>query len=330
MTGPIVFPVRANRSACLCLAQGAVLPQTLHDLDASIGLTPLHGDLETLALIGTQINSGIISTNNGVALLSQMGGYASMTTTAMPHRLSLKRINLRVAPHHTVHLARSEVSDSGRQTLVVADDVGEIYHRIEVAEPYDKAVIAALDADSRESRPTQQLAPRMPPINIVSLSAVLCARATWEGYDTGRHLNDILVDGGKTRSKTLPHIGKNKAWPVLVKALKHFITHLHTSSISYAQNVLGKGLIQSIIAKGGTPRLLDKILIIQNEHHSFALDLMQVDSVWVTTIGLFYQLEIYAADGRTIAVLGADPKGDLRQWNALLCSLPLAAGAFNG
>lgn len=328
MTGPVIFSVGAKRVACLGLVQGTSLPQTLYDLDASIGLTLLHGDLETLALIGTQINSGIISTNNGAALLSQTGGYAPMTTTAMPHRLSRKRVNLRVAPNRTVHLARSGVNDNGRQTLVVADDTGAIYHRIEVAETYDRAAIAALDAAARDSGPSQAIAPTMPHDNIVSLSAVRCARATWDGCDTGQHLNDILADDGKTRSKTLPHIGKNKAWPVLVKTLKHFITHLHSSSISYVQNVSRNGLIQSMIAKGGTPRLLDQILMIQSDHQSFALDLMQVDSVWVTAVGPFHQLEMYAADGCAIAVFGADPKGDVRQWNALLCSLPLLARAF--
>ena len=328
MIRSVVFPLGPTRGPCLGLARGAALPQTLHDLDASIGLTLLHGDLETLALIGTQINSGIISTNNGAALISQMGGYAPMTTTAMPHRLSRKRVNLRVAPHRNVYLGRSGVSDSGLLTLVVADDIGLIYHRIEVAETYDQAVITALDAAARESGPTQQISPTMPPDNIVSLSSVRCARAIWDSYDTGQHLNDILADGGKTRRKALPYISKNKAWPVLVKVLKNFITHLHNSLISYAQNVSANGLIQSMIAKGGTLRLLDKILMIQNEHHSFALDLVQVDSVWVTAIGPFHQLEIYAADGRAIAVFGADPKGCIRHWNALLCSLPLAVRAF--
>ena len=328
MTHSVVFPVGATRGACLCLAQGAALPRTLHDLDGSIGLTLLHGDLETLALIGTQINSGIISTNNGAALLSQMGGYAPITTTAMPHRLSRKRVNLRVAPNHIVHLARSEVGDNGRLTLVVADDAGVIYHRIEVAEPYDQAVIATLDAAANEKGPFRPIIPTMPPNNIVSLSAVRCARATWDGYDTGQHLNNILADGGKSRSKILPHIGKNKAWPVLVKALKFFMIHLHNSLISYSQNVSGNGLIQSMIVKGGTLRILDKILMIQNQHHSFAIDLVQVDSVWVTAIGPFHQLEIYAADGRAIAVFGADTKCGIRHWNALLCSLPLAARAF--
>lgn len=322
MTGPVDFPLGSTRSACLCLAQGAPLPQTLNDLDVAAGLTSLHGDLDALALIGTQLNSSVISTNNGVALLSQTGGYGPMTTTAMPHRLSRKRVNLRIEPYRSVHLALSGMGGNGRQTLVVADTAGVIFHRIEVADTFDQAVIRSLDVLGTDSGGPKDAEHKVAPDNIVSLTAVRCARIKWDDSDTGQHLNDILIDSGKTRLKTLPHIGRNKAWRILPDVLQYFISHLHKSSVDYALNVAGTGLIQSMIATGGTPHMLDDILMVQNEMNSFALDLAQVGSVWITFVAGSHQIEIYSRDGRAVAVLGADPAGDIRHWDTLLCSLP--------
>ena len=47
-------------------------PRTLAELNQLSDVTYLDGGLETLALIGTQLDNALISTNNGAALLTGM------------------------------------------------------------------------------------------------------------------------------------------------------------------------------------------------------------------------------------------------------------------
>ncbi|PRY76604.1 hypothetical protein CLV80_10868 [Yoonia maritima] len=309
------------KAPCLCTSEQP-LPRTLTALRQQGPVTSLGAGLDTLALVGTQLSDSLISTNNGVALLTGRGGYAPYQTSAMPFRLSRNRINMRIAPDVPTNLLRSKDTTNARQSLVLACAGGDISHRIETACDYDGRVINAIEAQNEICAAPQ--APTIPG-DVVPLAAVRNARDNWDQRETGHHLNDILLDGGVTRHTTLPYVGKSRAWPVAKQTLTSFVSFLCDRKIGHARLVPGSGFIQGDLATSGTAQMADKILLVSGDNSNFALDLAQIASVWVTRFGRLSQLEIYDEKSRAITILGADPAADITYWNALLESLPPAS-----
>lgn len=315
------MPQKATEPQCLCLARQKT-PATIFAQRKFGPVTAVDADLETLALLGTQLAGSVITTSNPAALISGKGGYAPYQSTSTPFRLSRNRINIRVAPQAAVDLYCSrDVPD--RTNLIVADKAGNIVHRVTVRDGIDAHVIEALETipDEDVSMPgavTRHAASR----NVVSLSAVRAARDNWDCGDTGQHLNDVMIDCGLSRAQILPYVGRCRAWPVVTQTVASFVIYLCDKSIRHARLIPGTGLIQSDLSRGGKVSQVGSILRVQNAHQNLALDLEQVRAVWVTRFGAMSQLELYNADGRAIAILAADPASDISEWNTLLASLP--------
>ena len=309
----------ASSSTCFCTA-GKDTPRTLADQRQLGPLVAVEGDLETLALLGTQLSDALITTNNGAALLTGKGGYGPSQNTSSPFRISRNRINLRVCPCTNVQIFHAK-DTAGSRSLVVATPDGSITHRIVTRSDYDERVITALD-DYEEGFSLPNQSSSKAASNVVSLSAVRTARENWDRNDTGHHLNDILFDGGATRMHTLPHIGRNKAWQIIPETLPSFISYLLDKRFGHARLVPGSGFIQGDLVREGTASVVGSILLTRSAEQHFALDLDQVAAVWVTRIGPVSQIEIFDVDRRTIAILAADPMTNLPDWNELLASLP--------
>ena len=302
-------------------------PQSLADQRLRGPLEEVCGDLESLALLGTQLGDALVTTNNGAALISAKGGYAAYQNTSMPFRLSRRRASLRVAASASVRLFRSE-DRTGPPCLLVANANGQIIHRIVAHDAYDLRVIGSLETRGLP-RCAQQDSVDLSDVtgkNIVSLAAVKAARETWPCSDAGHHLNDMIFDGGFSRAQTLPHVGEGRAWQVTVKTVPSFITYLADKGIGHACFVPVAGLMQGGLVREAEVSLAGQILIVKSDSaQHFALDLDQVATAWVTRFGLVSQLEIYDQTGRAIAVIVTDPISNFGDWNALLASLPRAS-----
>ncbi len=316
MNAPITFDL-AQGTSCLCL--GKETPRSLKDLESQGDLLRLECDLETLGLLGTALSNAIVSTRNAAAFITGNGGYGRFQTTAMPHHLSHKRINLRVAPDAPICAALCKPTLNGRQSLVIANKEGDIIHRIETADDFDKALLQSID-QTKVGWPEPEATQQDP--SVISLSAVRCARQNWDEHDTGHHLNDIMKDRGFTRRMTLPHISPNKARPVLRQVLVSFLTYINKTGVRHVQQVPEYGLIQSALTHRAEVELLKNVIITRSGDQTLALDLDQIETVWVTCFGNLSQLEIYGHDGHTIAIFAADPNSDISRWNDLLASLP--------
>ncbi len=296
-------------------------PRTLAELNQLSDVTYLDGGLETLALIGTQLDNALISTNNGAALLTGMGGLAPYQNVNMPFRISQKRITLRIRSEAPVHLISTNGQKKCNDLLVVADASGELFLKIETNGGYD---VQAIGISANEQAAAHLACSQSLPEGVISLNAVRAARDAWSQSDAGKHLNDFCIDAGCIRLSTLPHIGKNWAWPVMRKVLLSFLSYLVNNQVRHARLVPGCGFLQGSLFQNGTVRIIDQIFLVSNELNNFALDLSQVTSCWVTRFSTVSHLELYSDADRAVAILAPDPNSDIRCWNNLLESLPMA------
>ncbi|MCH2069344.1 MAG: hypothetical protein MK208_19060 [Shimia sp.] len=301
------------------LFQTGEQPRTLAALQAQAEVTFVEGGLDTVGLIGAQLSDALISTNNGAALLSSMGGLSRLQDITRPFHISRSRVTLRVNPTTQVQLARTAGRAGPDTVLLVTDPQDHVSLRIEANGGYDALVLPALDQDAQSDLTA---APTVEHTNIVSLAAVRQAKDRWARSDSGMHFNDILKDGGSTRLATLPHVGDGRAWQIQEQVIVSFLTYLIGRRISFSSLVAGCGFLQGVIFQDGDIRLLDKILLVNCDRRHFAVDLSKVASCWVSRFGAVSHLEFYAADGKAIAVLAPDPHNDLGHWNDLLASLP--------
>lgn len=312
------MPDLAPCQGCACSA-AAETPRTLAAQRALGPVTPRAGDLETLALLGTQLSDAVISTNNGAALISGQGGYGAFQCSTSPFSILPKRITLRVAGYTDLRLFTTP-DHADRLSLIATAPDGEILHRVTVQDAYDQRVLMALEPHDGGSLPqfhTTKLAS-----NVVSLPAIHAARKSWAQSNTAQHLNDLLGGGGVTRAQTLPHLGSNRAFEVICQTLPSFLSHLATKGIAHARLVPAGGMIQGDLVHGSHISLAGRILVARGPRQHFALDLDQVASAWVTRFDKRSQLELYDHQNRAIAVIAPGDANQLGSWNTLLASLP--------
>lgn len=314
---------KLNNRACALLSEA---PRTVSDLSASERVEYVDGDLESVALLGTQLSEALITSNNGAALTSDLGGLAALQTTAHPFRLSDRRMTFRFDPAASVHVLNTSGRAGTKTNLAVSDTAGTVALKVETNGGYDTRVICVLDAIAPptenpqrrvDARSSDDFAP-----NIIQLTAIRSARRTWLQNDSGAHLNDLCTDGGVLRSATLPHVGKNKAWRIIAKVLPSFLTYLLQHKIGFAPLVTGSGFILGSVFKNGSPQQLDRMYWIANGPQNFALDITQVAAAWVTVCGPALHVELYDEDRRSIVTLVPDRNVNLKHWNNLLASLP--------
>lgn len=312
-------PIPATGPTCACPLAGALL-RSLDALAETAPLTYVEGGLETLALLGTQLDRALVTTNNGRSLLSGVGGFAAYQDNSSPFRISRRRLTFRVDAQAQVQLARTKGRAGTDSALTVADATGALTLRIETDGGYDGAVLAGLSCTAR--RHFVASAQSRVGENVVELSTVRAARANWADSDLGQHLNDFLQDKGHARRSALPYLGRARARRVRVEILPSFLSYLAEHSISHVRLVPGAGYLQGDIFQAGTPRRLDQILLLEGGQQSFALDLSQIGSLWVTYIHRAAQLEIYDKRDQIMGVLAQDPHADPARWSSLLEAFP--------
>lgn len=313
---------KPSSPALCCKTAGQTLPRSIEALRESAEITELGQEFENLALVGTQFEDALITTQNGTALLATRGGYAAVQRSDMPLRLTraAHRSDIRFAPDHPTRLARS-AAESGTPlaTVIAFDSHGQVQHRVQLATDYDQGILTALS-------PAPFSAPEPHGIvmadNVIPLMAVRAARADWDDLDVGHHLNHFLRDRGRDRARCLPHMSRERAWEILPDVLPSFLTYLCNRQIGLSRIVPCEGLMQADLGRFDTVDLLDRVFWAQAGANSFSLDMKAVGAAWVTVLGWVWQIEIFDKTGRGGAILAGDPIENQQTWRDLLCSLP--------
>lgn len=306
-------PCRQAVSACCRLAAGP--SNTLCDLATSGKITDLGGDIERLALLGTQLESALITTRNTAAVIAARGGYAGLQPSDRRFSVSAKRANLRYAHGASVRLARHE---GGALSLVAADHGGQIQHRVDATTDYDNRILRSLEAS-----PFDQFPGPVPQAgNVLSLAAIRTARNCWDRDIAADHLNGFLMDRGRTRRSCLRHLGQNRAWRVPPYALAGLLEHLAHTGRNFVRVVCAEGLMQAQSGRVLRCNLQGTSVICESDHNSFALNIQQVAEVWVTAGRLHWQVEAYDTQGQGVAILTAPPMSCGPDWRAALMAMP--------
>lgn len=311
---------RGSPVAAPCCLTQTPLPQTLSALRQEAQLTEAGARFEPLALLGTAFRDALITTQNSAALISGRGGYGAFQTSAMPLRLSRgrHRMDMRFDVNTPVNVVRSEASEDALPSVVALDSGGRVQHRVQLLLADEVAAAQNLPHEAIcNDAPAEDIAE-----NVIPLTAIRNAMGTWDRGDHGQHLNDFLRDRGVARYRCLPHLGANRAWPVLADMLPSFLDYLGTEGISYARFVVGSGLLHSDVGVLGQLQCRDHVMIVRYQAASFAVDLKHIGSIWVTAFGGQCQLEMFDRDGHGVAVLAGDPHRHTCRWNTLLASLP--------
>lgn len=318
------MPRTCKEGNCACISN-AQLPETITQLRALTQVTDLGQDLESLALIGTQFENALVTTRNNSALISDTGGYGPLQTNDMPFRLNRRRITLRINRNASLNVARS-AEDSARDlhaSLVATDSTGSVFHRVQYTSAYDTCIANALDADTYFVPPA---APHIPLAdNIVPLAAIRQARESWDAADAGTHLNDLLIDGGLQRRRCLPHIGKDRCWRVVPDVVASFLCFLSDQKRSFTRMVPAPGLVQAHVGSATEVSMMGEMFIARFGQSMFSLNCADIAEAWVSASGRYWQLELFDAQHKVIAVLAADPMSETGSWNDFLASLPRAA-----
>lgn len=308
---------------CLC-AQGQETPQTLSDLRTKTSVSPLDVDLETLAMVGTQLAEALITTSNNGALISGRGGYARAQPIHADWTVSGARVALRYAPQAPLRFGRSAENASMRlpSSVFALNSAGQIRHRVQVFGAFDRRVVEALPPQSHWPQAPVPAQSEQAKGDVVSLCAVRAARRGWSEAGAGAHLNDLISDGGVIRHQCLPHMGAARAWQIAPGYLESFLNFLAERRISFTRVVPCEGMLQANAGPVDAVRHAGNLCVALAENHLFSYDRSQVDTVWVTACGAHWQIELYSRSGKAIAVLASDYRADEVQWRRFLSCLP--------
>ncbi len=323
----------ANSATCLC-ARAAERPAPARSLAELLAAAPeariLEADAATLALILPHFEQAAAVTSGPCALMAEFGGYARPRLAGQPLRPPSARIELRLAPTGREILAATPADPARRLPagLHLFDPCGETLHRAELAHPEDLLALAAFEADlvSAAPPPPAERAPSLP-----SLPIIRQARALWWEAEPHRHLDDLLIDGGRARAHCLPHLGAEAARRVDPLVLDHLLVHLARRGTAFQRAAvrpgaaqLHAGPLEAVAPEGGLLRLKAGASLM-------ALDLEKLAACWLTRCGQGWArssaLELYDAEGFCFALFRPHPEADLvlrLEWERLLASLPEA------
>ncbi|MEM1301758.1 MAG: hypothetical protein AAGH17_04175 [Pseudomonadota bacterium] len=315
---------RAAAPACFC---DPSLPDTLGALRQTSDVTDIGHSIEPLALVGTLLDNALITTQSSAALISSFGGYGALQPSNGPLRLSRKghRADIRFAASSQVRVTRNRhgVGSPAPISLTVLDAAGHVRHRVQVRTAADQMAVMSLEP----SAPTHPGHSSELGSNVIPLAAIRAAKADWTQQDAGRHLNDFLDRDGATRLKCLPHMGRNRAWRVQASILPSFLTFLRDRRVGCARFVPTSGLMHMDVGTFDDVSELDDVIVTKSGRNTFSMDMKSIASAWVTALGPVWQIELYDADGRAVAVIGADPHANTTIWRDMLSALPPARGA---
>ncbi|WP_417264048.1 hypothetical protein [Celeribacter sp.] len=306
------------------------MPKTAEALRALDGTVDLDIDLEGLALLGTLFDETQVITRNHAALVQGRGGYAGFQQCGAAWKANKTRINMRVFGTREPLILRNNSQADLRlpAAISVVSADGEICHRVQFFSDMDW--LTAQTADIRaEARAVPPPCAPAQPNNVISLATVRRARAQWGAAHLGDHLDDLIIDQGQTRARSLCYIGRAHARRVTHAYLPSFLSFLCRRRVKFSASVPAEGLIQTLCGQGQSCFGDAKgIMTCHTDQGIFSLDLPHVAEAWVTRHSFTAAtrfgaaLELYDREGRALAVLHADPWSEGATWNSYLEAIP--------
>ncbi|PZQ48401.1 MAG: hypothetical protein DI556_14765 [Rhodovulum sulfidophilum] len=297
----------------------------------------LDAGAEELALLLPQFARATASTVGGAALLSEGGGYAQPRMAGARLASPAGRVALRLSAGRGERLAYT-AADPARgapAALHLFDPAGRTTHRAEIAAPEDLLLLAALVAQIPTGAGEIPVVPDTAPAVIPHLPTIRHARAHWPRAELARHIDDLVLDGGRSRRACLPHVGPGAARRIEPRVLDHVLDLLARRRFTFRRAVIRPGCLQS--HEGVLDSLWPEgdLLVMTSARATMALDLERVADVWVTALGpaggeRATALELYDHDGAAIAAFLPATRGELGHaaaWDALLASLPAPRSA---
>ena len=302
-----------------CFLSQKQLPGTLKEIQSQGTVVPLGNNIAALALAGVQWENALISTRNDAVIIAGIGGYGRYQSTACTFNVthSEHRLDIRVNAESGPNLSRILSGNGLFSSAFSTDDAELIQHRVQVDTLRDHAILSMI-----ETIPHTEITQKPTISDILHLSTVRRAIESWDDSDPGSHLNDMVLDEGRTRLQCLPHVGKGRAWQVASYPLCSFLTFLCDRKISFIRGVVAKGILQ--LDRG--PLVMDHtsngLMFMQGGSRSFSIDTKKIYQLWVTAFGQHWQLELYSRDGKALAIFAADPFYPKDHWRDLLNALP--------
>lgn len=310
---------------CTCWVSGKggdSLPQTLHDLTQTAETALIGYGFDRLALMGTQFQDALISTQNKGSLIIGRGGYGAYQLSSDPWRLYHKRVTLRFRLSDYAHIVHSPIAQTDKGSIAVANQAGAIFHRIQYHDPVDHYLAQMMAADQDIDDNMSDNIDDRDVENVISLDKVLRVKKTWDHMSLETHLSDVMMHQGQMRLRYLPHVGQNHARKIQKEVLASFLKFLLHHHLALTLMVPSNGMLQ---CQSGLLTKLEKIkylLILQSDAHQMAIDQAQLSSIWVIRSGRRCWLEFYGRDQTIQSLIMADPMANDRHWAALLESLP--------
>lgn len=273
-------------------------------------------------VVACNLDEAILSTYNGHAMISGYGRDVDVQYCGSEWCNNTNRATLRVgsltgaASVYTAAKNYKEQADS----LQVFDRYGALQHRI----VFDSVLSSlAFETLPPAEYPSFQLCEHS---KVVSLTKIREAREKWDNVGQGWHLDAVTVDGGVSRLRALPHVGREKARRINVEVLAYWFWHLQEQGFLYSRLVPGECWMQCDASQVLTVRSEETQLIVDSGHCMMVLDVDQIGQCWETRFRengqVISYLEIYSHCGRCMAILAPYKRYALELWTELTATLP--------
>lgn len=328
---------------CCCASTGPCSGQfhTIQNLKMKLGerCRLLKGGLEPLNMMAPEFFDPVATTIGPNSLITDRGRYAPLQFGNMRFRCNSHRIAVRTSRADPAYEEKCLVAiaefDTGRRWsagLHVFNDHGRIVHRIDLPHADDELVLAAAGGTAQTWHGALAFLEQdnaEPESNVISLAPYIAARDKWDRFSLEDHLDDIIVDGGRSRLKRLRRLGLENAWPVSRAVLPSMFGHLEHQRVDFTRIVPQPTLLQANRGPLDGVRLRQNLALLYCKDSIMALDLSSVAECWIVAYGSdghrLPALELYDGNDMCQALFLVDrsaPVASLASWGDLLGSLP--------
>jgi putative hemin transport protein len=274
-------------------------------------------------------------TRNAHAVIECVGAYHGVETFGTMGQVVGKEIDLRLFLRRWhagfVFDAPTAASDA-RPSLQFFDQHGTAIHKIFVTDASDRAAFDRLRDEFETSelppafdRAGADLAPAPKPDTEIDRAALLSG---WEQLEDTHEFTRLLHRLGATRTQAFRLAGAPWAERVELGSWRHVLEAARPSELPIMTFVGSPGVIQIHTGAIRNIEIVGQWFNVTQRGYNLHLFEPGVSEVWLvkkpTTTGMVHSLELYAADGQTVALLFCKRKegeSESEAWRGLLSRL---------
>lgn len=302
-------------------------------------VTRLEGDWKAVISDLPSLGEVMALTRNDYAVHEKIGLYGNISFSGNMGLVLNDAIDLRLFMSHWHHgFAVTEQASAGeRHSLQFFDASGTAVHKVYLtdASDYDayQSLVGAYRARDQSQEQSVLPAPVKPGERDDSEIDVHGMHAHWNALKDTHEFQDLLRQFGVTRTQALRLAGRDLANPVDPSLVSLFLETLSEQQLEIMVFVASRGVVQ---IHSGPIRNLKRTgpwFNVLDETFSLHLREDAVAKAWVvrkpTVDGVVSSLELYDADGGTIALLFGKRKPGLAEneaWRRILEALPEEEG----